>query len=340
MRFLRHAHTILGLVGLLSAAPTTRAELLLYYVGQDNLATLASGSFRGLANPNVGRLTFLYAHAYPEAPFDNHYHSIGVYAYTGTSNAPVVVPTNANFRIPEISTGQLPLTLVLSTNGAFAGKLTNRKTVENYSDPRIRSVHRILPHVTATATNDFGYGSGEYVMFHSSSRRWTNSLEGAVVAMELVEKSPGLHVGTADRLDALDRPGDRVAMGEGNTLDFTPVIWTEPSAEPGTYTLKFKLVDVSERPTPLQESGIVTFLYRVQPEPEPNIARSVTVSMPSVTEGYVLEEAISPEGPWTPVTDTPVVHTVGGGHGGAQTGIKILTQPADAATKLYRLRKL
>ncbi len=340
MKYLRLAHAVLGVAALLSVAPPARAELVLYYVGQDNLATIASGTFRGLANPNAGRLTFLYAHAYLDTPLDNHYHSIGIYTYTGTSNAPVVVPTNANFRIPEASTGQLPLTLVLTTNGPFAGKLTNGKTVENYSDPRIRSVHRILPHVTATATNTFGYGSAEYVMFHSGSRRWTDSLDGAVIAMELVEKSPGLHVGTADQLDALVNPGDRVTVGEGNALEFTPVVWSEASAAPGTYTLKFKLVDVSGRPEPLKESGIVTFLYRVQPEPAIAIARSVTLEMPSVTEGYVLEEATSSDGPWTAVTDTPVVEAIGGGHSAAQTGIKILTQPAESATKFYRLRKL
>lgn len=332
--------TLLGVCAALLASNHARAELVLFYVGQDNLSTLASGVYRTLPNPNAGRLTFLYAHAYLDTPMNNHYHSIGIYTYTGPSNAPVVIPTNSNFRIPEVSTGQLPLTLVAETNGLYAGKLTNRKTVENYSDPRIRSVHRILSHVTATSTNEFGYGSAEYVMFNSGARRWTNSLAGAVVAMELVEKSPGLHLGTADRTDALVNPGDRLTLGEGDSLDFTPVVWTEASADPGTYTLQFKLVDVSGSASPLLESGIVTFLYRVQAEPQLTIARTVTLAMPSITDGYVLEEATSPDGPWTPVADVPTLETIGGGHSPAQTGRKILTHPGDATMKLYRLRKL
>jgi hypothetical protein len=327
-----------------------RAELVEFYVGQDGLANIATGTFRGLSNPNSGRLTFLYAHAYegvterpgqtPLTLFNNHYHSIGIYTYAGTSNAPIVVPTNANFRIPELSTGQPPLTLVPATNGLYAGKLTNRKTVESYSDPRILSVDRMPLHITATATNTFGYGSGEHVMFHSSSRRWTNSLAGALIAMELVEKTEGLHVGTANQTDALVNPGDRMTMGTGDALDFTPVVWTEASAAPGTYTLKFKLVDTSGRPMPLLESGIVTFLYRVQPEPQLSIARTVTVKMPSVTEGYVLEEAPSPEGPWTAVTNASVVEALAGGESAAQTGAKTITHPGDGPMKFYRLRKL
>lgn len=331
-------------------ATLSRAELVWFYVGQDGLTNLTSGTYKGLPNPNAGRLTFLYAHQYlgvterpgqtPLTLFNNHYHSIGIYTYTGPSNAPVMVPTNANFRIPEASTGQLPLTLVAATNGLFAGKVVNQKTVENYSDPRLRSVQDILPHITATATNQFGYGSAEHVMFYSSGGRWTNTLDGVVVAMELVQKSPELHVGTASQLEALVNPGDRVTLGNGNSFEFTPVVWAEPNTAPGSYELKFKLVDVSGGPSPMLESGIVTFWYRVVPEPELTIARTVTVMMPAITDGYVLEEAPSVDGPWTAVTATPVVETLTGGHSAAQTGNKLLTQPGEPGSKFYRLRKL
>ncbi len=317
-----------------------RAELVKFYVGVDGLAALASGTYRGLENPNHGRLTFLYAHAYPEAPLDNHYHAIGTHTYTGPSNAPVVVPTNANFRIPEASTGQLPLTLVLATNGLHAGKLVNRMTAENYSDPRLRSVHRILPHVTGTATNEYGYGSAEYVMFRSGAGRWTNSLAGASVAMELVEKSPELRVGTSSQMEALLNPGDRVAMGEGNALEFTPVVWAEPGTASGTYALRFKLVDARGGAEALKESGVVTFWYRVVGEPELVIAESVTLTMPLLTEGYALEEATSVDGPWSAVAAVPTPDVIGGGHSAAQTGRKILTQPNAGGMKYYRLKKL
>ena len=334
----------------LFGANLSQAQLVTFYVGQDSQTTLPSGTYKNLPNPNGGRLTFLYAHQYfgvteragqaPLTLFNNHYHSIGIYTYTGPTNAPVPVPTNANFRIPEASTGQLPLTLVAATNGLHAGKLVNKKTVENYSDPRIRSVHDILPHITATATNQFGYGSAEHVMFYSGGGRWTNSLNGVVVAMELVQKSPELRVGTTNQLEALVNPGDRVTLGNGNSFEFTPVVWAETNTAPGTYELKFKLVDVSGGPSPMLESGIVTFWYRVLPEPELTIAKTFTVTMPAITDGYVLEEAPTVNGPWTAVTTAPTIETVTGGHSDAQTGNKFITQPGEPGTKFYRLRKL
>jgi hypothetical protein len=334
----------------LFGANLSHAEIVEFYVGVDGRTTLTSGSYSGLPNPNAGRLTFLYAHQYigvierpgqtPLTLFNNHYHTIGSYTYAGPTNNPVVVPTNTNFRIPEPSSGQQPLTLVLETNGLFAGKLINKKTVEHYSDPRIRSVHDILLHRTATATNQFGYGSGEYVMFHSSGGRWTNRLDGVVVAMELVEKTPGLHVGTTNQIHVLINPGDRVVMGNGNSFEFIPVVWAEPDTPPGTYVLRFKLVDVSGGPSPVLESGIVTFWYRVPPEPQLSIAKTVTVKMPAVTEGYVLEEAPTVDGPWTPVTTEPIIETVTGRPNDAPTGYKFITQPGEPGTKFYRLRKL
>lgn len=325
-------------------ASLSQAELVNFYVGQDALATLASGTYQGLPNPNAGRLTFLYAHDYLETPFNNHYHGIGTYTYSGPADAPVLVPTNANFRIPEASTGQLPLTLVVETNGLHAGKLVNKTTAEHYSDPRVRSVHRMLEHVTGTGetavTNTFGWGSAEYIMFHSGARRWTNDLAGVVVALELVEKSPELHVGSTTQLDALVNPGDRLVLGEGNTFDFTPVVWAEANTAPGTYSLRFKLVDASGRAEPMAESGIVTFWYRVVGEPQLAIARTVTLSLPMITDGYVLEEAPSVDGPWTAVAAAPTVETLTGGHSAAQTGNKVLTQPTTEGMKYYRLRKL
>lgn len=337
---MKHALTLIGAAALLAGLVPARAELVKFYIGQDRTATLTSGTYKNLPNPNYQRLTFLYAHAYLETPMSDHYHNIGSYTYTGPTNAPVAVPTNSNYRIPEVSTGNPPLTLAEATNGLFAGKLVNKITNEDYSDPRIRSVHKILPYVTATATNQFGFGSAEYTMFHSKSDGWTNSLEGAVIAMELVEKTDGLHVGTTNQLDALVNVGDRVTMGDGNTFEFTPVVWTETNATPGTYTMKFKLVDVSGSTNAMLDSGIVTFLYRVQGAPQMSIAQTITLTMPTVTDGYVLEEASSPEGPWTEVADTPVVETISGGHSAAQTGYKTLTQPGNAASHFYRLRKL
>lgn len=62
--------------------------------------------------------------------------------------------------------------------------------------------------------------------------------------MELVQKSTELRIGTPSQLEALTNPGDRVTMGDGPNFEFTPVVWVEPNTAPGTYELKFKLVDV------------------------------------------------------------------------------------------------
>ena len=126
----------------------------------------------------------------------------------------------------------------------------------------------------------------------------------------------------------------------GDAFEFTPVVWAETNAPAGTYSLKFKLVDVSGSPNAMLDSGIVTFLYRVQGLPQLSIEQTITLTMPTITEGYVLEEATTIEGPWTVVADSPTVETISGGHSGSQTGKKLLTQPGNLSSRFYRLRKL
>ena len=108
--------------GLAHASEPLRAdEGIGFYVGIDSLATIASGTYAGLANPNYGRLTYLMEHG-------NHFHGIGAYSYTGGAAAPVINGSNANNRIPELSAriSPLPGTLALSAgSGEFAGKLVS-----------------------------------------------------------------------------------------------------------------------------------------------------------------------------------------------------------------------
>src|SRR5690348_16557896 len=98
---------LLGLAGLtlmpmnLSAA-SRHNEGIGFYIGYDSLAAVASGTYAGLSNPNVDRLTLLFDHG-------NHFHGIGAYSYSGSASAPVVLSTNANNRIPEISSREEPL---------------------------------------------------------------------------------------------------------------------------------------------------------------------------------------------------------------------------------------
>jgi len=313
-----------------------RAELVEFYIGIDSRPTLTSGPYIGQVNPNAGRLTFFYGHAYGYVPgfqphgqsaFDNnHYHGISSYSYTGPADNPITLNTNSNSRIPESSTAQPPITLILATDGIHAGKLVSARTAEHYSDRRIQSVWWL---------NDparYGPGSPEWAMFYSSGGTRTNTLAGAQVALELVEKSGGLHVGSADQLDILSDPGDRHPLGDGNLIDFTPVFWAEGNAPAGHYWASFKLVDISTEGdrTPTPESGLFWLDFQVAPEPALAIAPAVNLTLPLVTPGYVLEGAASLDGPWTPVTLPHGVHS-----GNQQT----VTFPAAGAIQLFRLRK-
>ncbi|MDX1952399.1 MAG: all3515 family Zur-repressed PEP-CTERM protein [Verrucomicrobiota bacterium] len=293
---------------LFALAIQTKAELLEFYVGIDGRQTLISGSYINKPNPNANRLTFLYAHVYKYVPglqpagesaFDtSHYHGISSYSYTGPVEAPIILNTNANSRIPETFTGQAPLTLVPGTNSLYAGKLVSAKTAEHYSNRRFASVWKLRD------TSKFGPGSPEYVLFNSSGGTRTNSLAGATISLELVEKSDGLHIGTTNQLDILSVPGDRFVLGEGNEFDFAPIFWVDGNAPVGRYSVALKLVDTntSGDRTPIMESGIFWIDFQVAPEPSLAIERKVEVSMPLVTQGYVLESAPSADGPWNPVS--------------------------------------
>lgn len=327
---------ILSLAAAVSfGANLSRAELLEFYVGIDGREILPSGTYRGLPNPNFGRLSFLYAHGYKFVPglapvgensfANNHYHVIGGYSYSGPTNAPVVNPTSANNRIPEVSTRRPPLTLVPGT-GLYAGKLVSAKTAEHYSDLRMRSTQDL------NRPDKYGPGSPEWIMFHSSGGTRTNRLDGAVVALELVEKTPGLNIGTPDQLHVLINPGDRHVLGEGNTLEFQPVFWVEGDSPVGTYSASFKLVDMNTEGgrTPFPESGIFHLDFRVAPPPSLAIQRAVHLTLPQVIPGYVLESAPTVEGPWTPV-EMREAREVGTDW--------LLSLPADMESRLFRLRR-
>ena len=324
------------------STPSARAEISGFYVGIDSRATLASGVYVGLPNPNFNRLTFLHPHVFPSTLANNHYHGIGSYTYYGPTNELITTPTNSGWRIPEVYTGQAPLTLVPATNGLHAGKLVSAPTAEHYSTIRLRPVHALTTNITAgPMTNHYGYGSGEWFMFNSSGGFRTQSMAGASIALELISLTPGLHLGSASTSDLATNPGDRVTLGDGDGdgFDFKPVLWTEANAAPGTYEIKFKFVDAANS-GPL-ESGIVTIQFRVTDAPGLTIRQFVHVSMPLTTEGHVLEGAPTVNGPWTPVAQAPEEDHSGVGESAIQLGTKTLeVSVAPGANQFYRLRKL
>ncbi len=319
--------------------PGAAGDILGFYVGQDALPLVRFGTYAGLLNPNQGRLLFLYGHVFADNILNNHYHAIGAYEYSGPTNAPVTIQTNANNRIPETFTSQAPITLTPGT-GRYEGKLASAKTAEPYSDLRFRSVHTLRRQITLTATNEFGFGSPQHTLFNSNLGGRTGLLDGVVVAMELVSKSDGLHVGTPFQTDVLSKPGDRVVLGDGNRFEFLPVAWTEVDAPAGHYFYRFKLVDVNTEPghQVVPESGIVTFDFQVAPPPILNIAETVTLTLPLATDGYVLESGPTVNGPWT-VMNAPFQTVVEGEGEAAHPTGKTVTVPLVEQAQFFRLRK-
>ena len=222
-----------------------------YYVTVDGRNPLTFGTYTGLENPNLGRLTLLFAHWNQETPANNHFHSIGSYSYEGPVDSATVTTTNTNNRIPEGYTGQAPLTLHEGT-GAMAGKLVSAKSEEDYSDLTLYSIHDLKP-----AAED----SPEAIMYSSSGGGYgSTSMDGMNLAIELVSMTPGLFLGT----EQLSAPGDRLLIGSEMDLPFTPTFWTDDDAAPGHYAAEFKLVDLSGT---YPDSGTINFDFAVVPEP-------------------------------------------------------------------------
>ena len=221
------------------------------YVTVDGRDPLTFGTYTGLENPNLGRLTFLYAHWNEETPENNHFHSIGSYSYEGEVDSATVTTTNGNNRLPETYTGQAPLTLQEGT-GDLAGKLVSAATDEHYSDLTMYSIHDMKPAAEGTPV---GY------MYASSGGGYAStSMDGMNLAFEIVSMTPGLYLGT----EQLSAAGDRLTIGSEADLPFRPIFWTEDDATPGPYSAELKLIDLSGT---YADSGTINLDFAVVPEP-------------------------------------------------------------------------
>lgn len=246
-----------GLACLIAAADAKAAILSDFYVGVDGRAKVTYGG-QSRDNPNLGRLTFLYEHG-------DHFHGIGSYSLTGDPNSPTILDTNGNNRIPELFTGQEPLRLTQGT-GAFAGRrITQATPGVEYSDLEMRSIHDLT---------GFPPGSPEDILFNSSSGRWTGSLAGSEIALELVSITAGLQVADASGNVILTNPGDQFVItppaGDGTAFSFLPVLFTDLAAPLGAFTAEFRLLDLGTDGgrTPFAASG--RFGITVQAVPEPS----------------------------------------------------------------------
>lgn len=230
------------------------AAFVSYYVGMDGLATIASGTYAGLSNPNYNRLTFLYAHVYPESPASNHYHSKGIQIYSGPNlgEGATVTGTSSSNYVPE---GTLPpLNLSFSSGGLYNGKLISAVESGNaFSALTLEDTGMLVGSAP---------GSGESVLFNSSGGRWNGPLTGADVHLELVSLTSGLNVGNTTTLNLFLNPGDNLHLDE--SFSFTPLFWTDANAAPGVYTAQFKLTDESGT---FGDSGAFEYRFNVVPEP-------------------------------------------------------------------------
>jgi hypothetical protein len=246
---------------------TARAELLSYYIGVDGLETIATGTYQGQPNPNYNHLTFLFAHANEVTPASNHYHSKAIRTYTGPAENPSIIRSTSNY-VPEGSLSPINLS---AGSGLYAGKLVSNP----YTDPMDPVYHfSHLTHGDTQSLNGFAAGSGEFVMFNSSGGRWTPNPRPAHLHVEIVSLTPGLNIGDALTMN-LGGAGTELHLTDpGEPLDFTPVLWTEANAVPGTYEAVFRFFDEDGM---FGESGNVRFLVAV-PVPEPATAMLLSLA--------------------------------------------------------------
>lgn len=240
------------IAGLLVAAPALAEirhdEGIGFYIGVDLRQNVVGGTFNGLSNPNLGRLTMLLEHG-------DHYHSIGAYSHSGTAALPVVEDTNANNQIPETFSA-LPPNALTPGSGLYAGKLRSTVDGAEYSYLGIASTHSLT---------GFAEDAPESILYRSSGGRWTGSLTGVEVGLQLVSYTVGLHVGTESDLDVFD-DGDTVSLGMGDAVEFKPVFWVASGAVAGTYTAGFRLVNLTDG-SEIMDSG--RFYLNFAPVPEP-----------------------------------------------------------------------
>jgi len=208
-------------------------------VARDRLAVLTSGTHAGQANPNFGRLTLLCNHG-------DHFHPIGAFSLTGPAASPTVQQTNANNRLPEVSSLQPPLPLTAGA-GLYAGKqVSSGNDALEYGDLRMVAFDVLLGDAP---------GSPEAILANSSNGRYRVPIAGTRVGLQLVSISTGLNVGDADTLRLLS-VGQTVQISDGGTLDFEPIFWVDAGATAGTYSAALRFVDPGTNGTALSMGGV------------------------------------------------------------------------------------
>lgn len=253
------------LLGAFLAAPAhatavRAAEGIGFYVAVDGLSTLATGTFAGLANPNAGRLTWLFDHG-------DHFHGIGAYSYGGTAAVPVVRATNANNRLPELYTRVDAASSAIALqpgSGAWSGSWVS--TVLPAGAPAAE--YSLLGAASIQSLN--GLNAAGDVLFGSSGGRWSGNPADVTVALKLEAATPGLKVAAGGNNDIFaGGAGSLWVLGAAGSLSFDPVFHVGAGAAPGVYTLQLSLVNLGSN-TAVRDGGTFFYDFAVPaPVPEP-----------------------------------------------------------------------
>jgi hypothetical protein len=254
---LHHLVPWVALLVLFGFALVVQAGETTYFVAVDSSELITSGTYQGLPNPNHGHLTFLFAHPDEANPSSSHFHGIGTFSYTGPVESPTVISTNSNNRIPEISSEEPPLQLEPGT-GCYSLRLISKPNDSEYSHLKVASIQ---------ALSDYRSDSLNGFLFESSAGRWNASLDGAVIALQLVDITPGLHIANEYGAIILSQIGETYVLGDGNTFSFTPTFWTGRWASTGTYSATFRLLDLNLAGAPFPASGLFNLDFRVADHP-------------------------------------------------------------------------
>lgn len=253
----------------------------IYFIGRDISPKIISGAhvnpaFVGLDNPNCNRLTFLYAHwvamEFP-ASNANHYHGLSRLEYyydTGNNLAVSQHGVDGGYIVPEVTdlAGVSGGLWLQPGSGDYAGKLVTYQYPEatdltgHYSNQATRGTAYLGD------TARFAVNSAQNRLYNGNFGKYTGSLAGSNIAMELVSITPGLHVGVGSDIDLFDGGNVSPGLGDGGSADwaFTPIFWVDASAPAGNYTAVMRLKDLNSATTGYLDSGEYGFTVSV-PEP-------------------------------------------------------------------------
>lgn len=238
-----------------------------WYVGIDTLSTFTSGAFSGQANPNNGRLTFLYGHIYSGAQASSsHYHAkSSLRLYRETVGGPILTSDTAlsvnaqgvftqfiNF-VPETSNTFIRLG---EGTGSFAGRyrtgvLGNSTEWEN------------MEFRPSSYLNRPGASVGEIATYNTSGGRYTGSLGSRTIGLRIESLSAGLQAWDPSGTTQLN-VGDVLTLGSGDFAS-TPIFSTIAGVGEGVrLNATVRLVDLNDSSV---NSGTTEFRFQTVPEP-------------------------------------------------------------------------